>query len=362
VGNPVPDLLPAARRGENLFTNSVLVLDVPTGHLKWWYQLAPYDGLDHDLGAAPMLFRNKRNESMVAAAGKDGYLHLITRDTHELYIKTPVTTVDKTPAVPTPAGVRSCPGFLGGVEWNGPAFDGERMTIFVGAVDYCSVVKSHPGSTWVPGGDNMGGSFNQGTELATGWISAIDANSGAVRWKFHAEAPVIGGVTPTAGGVLFAGDNSGAFYVFNSETGEVLKKISTGGSVAGGVITFEANAKQYVALTSGNVSRSVFGANGRPAIILLALKNTEPTMPAAAGSTSGAQIYMANCIVCHGADGKGIGGFDLSKTKLHMTLDQITAWIKNPAPPMPHVFPEPLDSDDERDIHDVAAYLEKAEW
>jgi mono/diheme cytochrome c family protein len=236
------------------------------------------------------------------------------------------------------------------------------MTIFVGAVDYCSVVKSHPGSTWVPGGDNMGGSFNQGTELATGWISAIDANSGAVRWKFHTEAPVIGGVTPTAGGVLFAGDNSGAFYVFNSETGEVLKKISTGGSVAGGVITFEANAKQYVALTSGNVSRSVFGANGRPAIILLALKNTEPTMPAAAGPTRGAQIYMANCIVCHGADGKGIGGFDLSKTKLRMTLDQIIAWIKNPAPPMPHVFPEPLDSDDERDIHDVATYLERAEW
>jgi alcohol dehydrogenase (cytochrome c) len=362
VGNPVPDLLPAARPGENLFTNSVLVLDALTGNLKWWYQLAPFDGLDHDLGAAPMLYRNNRNEDMVAAAGKDGYLHLVNRDTHKLYIKTSVTTVDKIPAVPTPEGVRSCPGFLGGVEWNGPAFDAERMTIFVGAVDYCSVVKSHPGSTWVPGGDNMGGSFNQGTEPATGWISAIDADSGAVRWKFHAQAPVLGGLTPTAGGVLFAGDNAGTFYVFNSTTGEVLKQIATGGSVAGGVITFEANSKQYIALTSGNVSRSVFGANGRPTVVLLALKKSDSSASAAADPAMGMKIYMSNCAVCHGANGKGIGGFDLSKTKTHMSLEQIIAWIKNPTPPMPHVFAEPLDSDDERDIHDVATYLETATW
>jgi alcohol dehydrogenase (cytochrome c) len=362
VGNPVPDLLPAVRRGENLFTNSVVVLDALTGHLKWWYQLAPYDGLDHDLGAAPMLFRNTRNESMVAAAGKDGYLHLINRETHKLYVKTPLTTVDKIPAVPTPEGVRSCPGSLGGVEWNGPAFDAERMTIFVGAVDYCSVVKSHPGSVWVPGGDNMGGSFNQGTELASGWVSAVDANTGAIRWKFHANAPILGGITPTAGGVVFAGDNSGEFYVFNSTTGEVLKRISTGGSVAGGVITFEADSKQYVALTSGNVSRSVFGAKGRPAIVVLALKKSTFANSATAGSTPGMQIYMVNCAVCHGVDGRGIGGFELSKAKLHMSLDQIVDWIKHPAPPMPHVFPEPLDADDERDIREVATYLEKAEW
>jgi alcohol dehydrogenase (cytochrome c) len=363
VGNPVPDLLPAVRRGRNLFTNSVLVVDATTGHLKWWYQLAPYDGLDHDLGAAPMLYRNHHNQSMVAAAGKDGYLHLIDRDNHKLLAKTPVTTVDRIPAVPTPEGVRSCPGFLGGVEWNGPAFDAERMTIFVGAVDYCSVVKSRPGSTWSPGGDNMGGTFNQGTERASGWITAVDADTGSVRWQFHADAPILGGVTPTAGGVVFAGDNLGAFYVLKSDTGEILKKILTGGSVAGGVITYETHGRQYIALTSGNVSRSVFGANGRPAVVLLALSHNEPaTPPQTGGADRGAQIYLANCAVCHGTDGKSIGEFDLSRTKSHMNLDQIVAWIKNPAPPMPHVFPEPLDSDDERDIQDVATYLEQAKW
>jgi alcohol dehydrogenase (cytochrome c) len=67
VGNPVPDFAPMDRKGANLFTNSVLVLDAKTGALQWWYQLQANDDHDHDLAAAPVLLRNSRHESLVAA-------------------------------------------------------------------------------------------------------------------------------------------------------------------------------------------------------------------------------------------------------------------------------------------------------
>jgi alcohol dehydrogenase (cytochrome c) len=361
VGNPVPDFTPADRPGENLFTNSVVVLDARTGKLNWWYQLAPHDGLDHDLGAAPMLFQNSRNEDMVAAAGKDGYLYLILRDSHQLQVKTAVTTVDSRPVLPTREGVRSCPGMVGGVEWNGPAFDPARMAIFVGAVDYCSVFKNDPGSKWAPGLTNYGGSWMPVLDPATGWVTAVDANTGKVRWRFHAEAPVIGGVTPTAGGIVFAGDNAGNFYVFDSDSGAVLKNVATGGSVSGGVVTYEQNGKQYVAFTSGNSSVGVFGAAGRPSIIVMTSKGVSPAAATASSdpdATRGRGLYMNSCIGCHGSNGKNVDGFDLSTVKSRMDVDRLAKWIRNPRPPMPRVFPEPLDSDDERDIRDIAAYLE----
>ena len=54
---------------------------------------------------------------------------------------------------------------------------------------------------------------------ARGWITAVDAETGAARWKYAAPRPVLGGITPTAGGLVFAGDLSGAFYAFDAESG-----------------------------------------------------------------------------------------------------------------------------------------------
>jgi alcohol dehydrogenase (cytochrome c) len=361
VGNPVPDFLPEERPGANLFTDSVLVLDAQTGELRWWYQLAPHDSYDHDLGAAPMLFRNSRHEEMVAAAGKDGFLHVVSRASHELRFKVPLTTIDAVPIKLTPAGVKVCPGVSGGVDWNGPAMDSPRMMIFVGAVDFCSIVRSGvPGSAWAPGlasAANFGGTWAPSTDSATGWITAVDADSGKIRWKYHAEAAVTAGVTATEGGIVMSGDNKGSFLIFESATGKLLKKVSTGGAVSGGVITYEVRGKQYVAFTSGSVSRTVWGATGRPSIIVMSLPGppAEVVRSNLPDAVHGKQVFLTACAVCHGVNGNNVGGVDLSKSS--MTTEQLVTWIKNPAPPMPKMFPEPLDVDDEVDIRDVAAYL-----
>lgn len=360
VANPVPDFVPAERPGDNLYTNSVLVLDALTGALKWWYQLAPNDGLDHDLAAAPLLYRNSKSAQRVAAAGKDGYLHIVDRRTHKLVAKTAVTTVDEPVATPTPEGVKACPGPAGGVEWNGPALDPGLNRLFVGSLDYCAIFMSAPGSTKPePGGYLMGGTWS-GIGTPRGWIYALDADTGAVAWRFHADHAVLGGITPTAGGVLLAGDNAGAFLVFDSASGKLLKRIDTGGSLSGGVITYEVRGRQYVAMTSGNVSRSLFGATGRPHIRVMALpEKVIAEQNAAAGSAveRGRTRYYASCAVCHGAEGNAWNPVDLKMVKRKLDHAALVAFIKNPRQPMPRVFPEPLNAEDEQAVSDIATFL-----
>jgi len=359
VGNPIPDFVPADRLGDNLYTNSVLVLDARSGELKWWYQLAPSDGLDHDLAAAPVLYRNSAGEERVAAGGKDGFLHIIDRRAHKLVAKTPVTTVDDPAPVPTPEGVEACPGPAGGVEWNGPAYEPNLNRLYVGSLDYCALFRSEPGTKPKIGGMNMGGTWS-GIGTPRGWIYALDADTGEVAWRFHADHPVLGALTPTAGGVLFGGDNAGTFFVFDSATGKMIKSFATGGSLSGGIITYEQRGRQYVAMTSGNVSRTLFGAAGRPTIVVMALPEA---VIASSKDRPGADIerghdaYLTHCSICHGSSGSDWGEIELKSTKLKMTKDELTAFIKNPREPMPRVFPEPISPDDEATIQGIAKFI-----
>jgi alcohol dehydrogenase (cytochrome c) len=233
----------------------------------------------------------------VALASKDGHLYSIDRGTHKLAFKTAVTTVKAEAAKPTKAGIHACPGSNGGTEWNGPAFDAATQTIFVGAVDWCGIFKSGP-PKFVPGGMYFGTLFmSTATDTASGWLTALDAGHGTVRWKFHAPAPIVAGVTHTAGGLVLTGDLKGNLYAFDQATGKVAYHTNLGGSVAGGVMTYAVGGKQYVAATAGNVGRMTFGALGSPTLVVLALG---PAGQAAAGdSASEAQLALPPVTVGH---------------------------------------------------------------
>jgi alcohol dehydrogenase (cytochrome c) len=362
VGNPVPAFSPNDRPGSNLFTDSVLVLDARTGALKWWYQLKAADPHDYDLAAAPILYRNSKDQTVVAAAGKDGYLHVVDRRSHNLLFKTAITTVDAHPVLPTPEGVKACPGVSGGVEWNGPAYDPEKHTIYVGAVDFCAIIRSAPKSKWVPGVFNMGGWYEPaGHDTATGWLTAVDSDTGAIRWKYHAAAPIEGGVVPTAGGLVLAGVMDGTLLMVDGGSGTVLRKVAASGAIAGGVVTYESNGRQYIAFASGGTGARFFGTPGRPTITVMALRSSVTTTDSHRASANvqqhGSVVYIQSCAICHNFDGKGITGVDLSTINSRMSAKQLIEWIKNPTPPMPKLFPEPLDATDERDIEDLAAFV-----
>lgn len=366
VGNPWPDIDSAYRPGENLFTNSVVVLDARSGALKWWHQVAPGDWMDLDLTAAPVLFRSGTRD-FVAIGGKDGYLTVLDRDTHKVAYRTPVTTVEHIHKAPKPEGSRLCPGYAGGVEWNGPALDPVNQNLIVGAVDVCFIVKLKANATYKPGEADWGGTVEPDGP-ATGWITAVNRDTGEVRWKYHAEKPVVAGITPTAGGITFAGDLAGNFLAFNSKTGDLVHKAKAGGAMAGGVVTYEVAGRQYVAFAAGNISRNAFGDLGLPSVVIMALnpsgaaQKLDVTGSAAAASgpagapnlANGRKLYGQICMSCHGPDGNMIADHKLQNLRPRKDLAATIAYIKEPKAPMPKLFPDLIN---EQSVIDVANYL-----
>jgi alcohol dehydrogenase (cytochrome c) len=355
VGNPWPDIDVGYRPGNNLFTNSVVVLDARTGGLNWWHQVAPADWMDLDLTAAPVLYRGAGNRDLMAIGGKDGYVTVVDRETHLRVFRTPVTTVEHIHKMPTPLGSRLCPGYAGGVEWNGPALDRLNNSLIVGAVDVCFTVKLAAASAYKAGEVNFGGTVEPDGP-ATGWITALDRETGAVRWKYHAEKPVVAGITPTAGGVTFAGDLAGNFLVFDSGNGKVLHKTPVGGAMAGGLVTYELNGRQYVAFAAGNISRNAFGDLGMPSVVIMTLN---PQSVAASATVSvpavdARRLYGQVCMSCHGPDGNMIADHKLAGIKARRDLASTIAYIKDPKAPMPKLFPDLIN---EKSVVDVATWI-----
>jgi PQQ-dependent dehydrogenase (methanol/ethanol family) len=364
VGNAWPDIDKAYRPGKNLFTTSVVVLDARTGALKWWHQTAPEDWQDLDLVAAPVVYRVGAAKDILAFGGKDGYVTALDRDSHKVLFRTPVTTIVQAPPVPTKEGVKACPGYAGGVEWNGPGLDRLNNQLIVGAVDVCFLVKLGSNTKYRYGEPEFGGSVEPVGD-STGWITAMDAETGAVRWKYHAEKPVVAGVTPTASGITFTGDLAGNLLVFNSKTGDVIRKVKTGGALAGAVVTYEAAGKQYVAFNSGNISRNAFGDVGLPSVVIMTLNpQSKPAAATSATSSSGPAgapntrnghtLYTQVCASCHGPDGDLIPDRKLSTLKKRRDAAGTIAYIKDPKPPMPKLYPDLIN---EQSVIDVAAYV-----
>jgi alcohol dehydrogenase (cytochrome c) len=150
VTNPAPDLPATLRPGDNLYTNSIVALDVRSGELRWYEQLVPSDFHDWDLTQVSPLYESTiegRERNLVATVGKDGLLRVLDRQTHEQWFETEVTTRENVEAPLTMNGVRACPGILGGVEWNGPAYSEKTNMVYVPAVDWCATF--YLGEAWL---------------------------------------------------------------------------------------------------------------------------------------------------------------------------------------------------------------------
>jgi alcohol dehydrogenase (cytochrome c) len=242
--------------------------------------------------------------------------------------------------------------------------------MYVGSVDWCATLSSTSGEP-----DLQPGKMYMGTGMkfapvseAGGWITALNSSNGKVAWHYKTTQPVVAGITPTAGGVIFGGDLEGNFLALDATSGKLLAKSNLGGALAGGIITYSADGHQYVATTAGNVSRMTFGSSsGTPRLVIMTTGLKPGYQPqkvtvqqpeevtSGAGPQGGKHLYAKFCSGCHGPTGEGGVGPQLKNESSRKNLDATAAFIKNPQEPMPKLYPSPMS---EQDVNKVAAYVQ----
>jgi alcohol dehydrogenase (cytochrome c) len=263
-GNPAPDFATGVREGSNLYSGSVVVLDAMTGAYRNHFKIVPKDWHDWDVSGAPAIIKTAGGKKVLSVAPKDGHLYGFDLDTNALLYRLPVTRVENEDA-PFVVGkpVHFCPGSVGGSEWNGPAYDPRLNLVFIGAVDWCTTVTLlpsekiaavSPAKPW--SGEASINPFNTWGKADptfdwAGWTYAVDADTGAWRWRAKSNYPIQSGMTPTAGGIVFFGDMGGNFYVLDAENGRKLWGQNLRGAIGGGVITYAVNGTQKIAVAKG---------------------------------------------------------------------------------------------------------------
>jgi glucose dehydrogenase len=275
-GNPAPDFFGEARAGDNAGTNSAVALDLETGKPLWVRQFVAHDTHDWDLDqVGPLVdtsFQGKKRNLLIVS-GKDGRMRIVDRDTYEVLSDLAISKQENAAVAATVQGVHICPGLLGGQEWSSSSFDPKEGIVIAPMVDWCGTVHHDPSApVHAVGVHFYGGGIDQDPiEQARGVLAAVDVGSGTLRWKSEAPAPMLGNVTATSGGIVFAGDLQGNLYAVDSHDGSVLLRYPLGASVGGGLFTYALGGRQYVAAVSGPVSAFFGGGSGTARLTVLAL-------------------------------------------------------------------------------------------
>jgi alcohol dehydrogenase (cytochrome c) len=264
VGNPSPDYVKSVREGANLHTDTVLALDAKTGSYINHFPIAPTDWHDWDVSNAPAINMTRGGKQLLSFAPKNGHLYGFDLATNQLLYRSPVTRIENADVpLSTDKDTHFCPGSAGGGEWNGAAYDPQNNLVLTGEVEWCSTLKLQPdkqvkatatGHYWLGNVvinplDGMGG-FDPHSQWA-GWLYATDADSGEWKWRLKTNYPILSGVTPTGGGIVFFGDVGSNFYALDASSGQRLWGQKLEGAIGGGVITYMAKGSQKVAVAAG---------------------------------------------------------------------------------------------------------------
>ncbi len=266
-GNPGPDFAAGAREGNNLYVDSVVVLDAKTGNYKNHFQLVPKDWHDYDVSNPPILLQSMGGKQIMAVAPKDGHLYAYDLSDNKLLYRVPITTIENDgPTFAVGKLVHFCPGPVGGDEWNTPGYDPTTNLIISGTVDWCDTVKIQTddklrsvavGQPWTGAAFlnpmNMFGKESKTDGYWAGWVYATDADTGVWKWRVKSNYPILSAITPTAGGVVFFGDLGGNFYALDSSNGQKLwgEVLGGGGGIGGGIISYTAGGDQKIAVAAG---------------------------------------------------------------------------------------------------------------
>lgn len=256
AGNPAPDLYGAERPGDNLYTNSMVAVDLDTGTYKWHYQYIAHDVWDMDAVSATILVDVKDKDGKMVPAvihgGKTGHIYVHRRDNGQLIrFSEAMIPQENMWVLPTAQGARMLPGANGGVEWSPMAVDPKLRLAY--AANLHQPMTYHVEASKYPGGKLwLGGAFKAiASEEQWGRLVAVNIDTGKIAWGVKTPQPLIGGVLATAGGLVFNGEGNGWFKAFDSKTGKELWKFNCGAGVNAPAVSYTVNGKQYIAVAAG---------------------------------------------------------------------------------------------------------------
>ena len=257
VGNPSPDLDGGPRPGDNLYTDSLVALDLDTGKYVCHFQYVPHDVWDLD-ATSPTVLADAKNETgatvpAVLHAGKTGFVYVNDRkDCHLIRFSEAMVPQENMFALPTPGvGTRMLPGANGGVEWSPMAVDPTLNLAYAinlhQPMHYMVKSAAYPdGKLW------LGGAFTViPEEEQWGNVTAVDYNTGKIRWQVKTAQPMIGGILATAGGLVFTGESNGFFKAYDSSSGAELWRFQAGAGVNAPPSGYTVEGREYIVVGAG---------------------------------------------------------------------------------------------------------------
>jgi len=256
VGNPAPDIDGSVRPGDNLYTDSLVSVDLESGKYICHLQYIPHDIWDMD-AVSPAVLTPVADEAGkqipgVLHAGKSGYLYVHDAKDCSLIRSTGLVEAKNERALPTKEGVVIRPALNGGVSATPLAID-PKLGLAYALTNESALKYYFFTSTEYPNGELwLGGGFKGAPEEpAWGAIVATDYNTGEIRWKVKKPLPMFGGILATAGGLIFTGEGSGEFSAYDSATGQELWSYKTDAGVNAPASTYMLDGKQYVVVGAG---------------------------------------------------------------------------------------------------------------
>jgi alcohol dehydrogenase (cytochrome c) len=271
TGNPCPDYNGDERKGDNLYSSSVVALEAKTGKLRWYFQFTPHDLHDWDAAETPMLIDAEFHggpRKLLAQANRNGFFYVLDRVTGEFLLGEPfihqltwASGLDAKgrPQVlpgsePSLQGTKVCPSVIGATNWNSTAYNPATGLFYVLALESCNIY-TKSSAWWEPGKSFYGGgSRHVPGEPGEKFLRAIDLQTGKIAWEVPQRAQGFGlaGVLTTAGGLVFFGDDSGAFAAVDAKTGKSLWHFHTSQSWHSSPMTYAVDGKQYLGVSVGS--------------------------------------------------------------------------------------------------------------
>ncbi|MBM3726212.1 MAG: PQQ-dependent dehydrogenase, methanol/ethanol family [Acidobacteria bacterium] len=277
TSNPWPDYNGDFRKGDNLYSCSVLALDADTGKLRWYYQFTPHDLHDWDSTQIPILVDKPvagKPRKLVVWPNRNGFFYALDRVTGEfLFAKAFVkqTWVEGFDAKgrpllnpgnePTPEGnVETWPGVDGAANWMSHSYSPRTGLVYVSARQerrvFTKTAERHP--TTAADGPAPGAFRNFrrprfAPEESWGEVQGIDPSTGEIKWMHKILSPPWSGVMATAGDLVFGGTLEGNVYALDARTGERLWRFPGNDRIYASPISFLANGRQHVSMPVGDV-------------------------------------------------------------------------------------------------------------